>query len=355
MEPVAVPLLADALGLPVLPQPWPFAAVPQAPMEQGCPLLSKATGCKRGSCGSAKTAPPAGDGFEAVGPPPMANDPPGWVFALTAASRAGRFFSPCGAHRQLKKSEATFFCATCASADPAAGALCGHCAGAHAGHATLQVRRYVYRDVVRASDIAPFVDAAGIQTYTINSAKVVFVNPRPLAKMAPPGGDGGCGCAICGRALREGCCYCSLACRLEALSGGAAAEGGSAAGGGGGGAVATEAGSDSSDGGTGEANAAADAPRPTARRGAGGRAADQSRRRSGGGKPQGAAAAAQAAAAAAAGVDDAQAAAAAAGGAAGGRRRSESSSETHMDWQSANGHAARRWRKQPSPRRSPLT
>jgi hypothetical protein len=172
-------------------------------------------------------------------------------------------------HKELRKSEATLFCVDC-DANPGGAAMCQHCVPAHGGHRTIQIRRYVYCDgaargrrkpeaspsrhscvrrplrlascpvsssltrtsspprrptpvtppppapaVVRAADIAPFVDIAGVQTYTINQAKVVFLNHRPQAKQLHAGAPDGC--AVCSRALREGCTYCSLACKVEAL------------------------------------------------------------------------------------------------------------------------------------------
>ena len=43
----------------------------------------------------------------------------------------------------------------------------------------MQIRRYVYKDVVRVQDIHDHMDTTGIQTYINNSAKVVFLRDRP--------------------------------------------------------------------------------------------------------------------------------------------------------------------------------
>lgn len=43
----------------------------------------------------------------------------------------------------------------------------------------VQIRRYVYKDVVRVQDIHDHMDTTGIQTYINNSAKVVFLRDRP--------------------------------------------------------------------------------------------------------------------------------------------------------------------------------
>jgi hypothetical protein len=60
-----------------------------------------------------------------------------------------------------------------------------------------------------------FVLACVLQTYIINQAKVMFLNQRPQSKMSRPGAADAC--LICSRTLREGCSYCSLACKVEAL------------------------------------------------------------------------------------------------------------------------------------------
>ncbi|KAF6263735.1 PLATZ transcription factor-domain-containing protein [Scenedesmus sp. NREL 46B-D3] len=125
-----------------------------------------------------------------------------------------QFFTPCQLHKEHKKNEATYFCADCGvSSTP----LCGHCLSQHAGHRVIQIRRYVYCDVVRACDMSPHLDITGVQTYTINQAKVMFLNQRPQSKMGRPGAPDAC--HTCARTLREGCSYCSLACKLEALVG----------------------------------------------------------------------------------------------------------------------------------------
>eukprot|EP00955_Chlamydomonas_euryale_P110936 366029-Chlamydomonas_euryale.AAC.8 len=78
-----------------------------------------------------------------------------------------------------------------------------------------QIRRYVYCDVVRAMDINQHVDVTGVQAYIINQAKVVFLNPRPQAKLGNAA-ESDC-CRTCSRTLREGFSYCCVACKVNAL------------------------------------------------------------------------------------------------------------------------------------------
>lgn len=122
------------------------------------------------------------------------------------------FFTSCHNHKELKKNEATHFCVDCGSS---CGSLCAHCVPHHAGHRLIQIRRYVYCDVVRATDMVSYVDIAGIQTYIINQAKVIFLNPRPHSKLSSPGATDAC--QTCNRCLRDGCSFCSLSCKVDAL------------------------------------------------------------------------------------------------------------------------------------------
>jgi len=129
-----------------------------------------------------------------------------WVQDLLTAT----YFCACPLHREAKKNECTFFCMDCGGG---ATGLCPSCLGPHLGHRVLQVRRYVYCDVIRASDLSHEVDISGVQNYTINQAKVVFLRQKSQSRSGKPGGvDCCCGC---GRTVKEGCAFCSLACKIE--------------------------------------------------------------------------------------------------------------------------------------------
>lgn len=57
-------------------------------------------------------------------------------------------------------------------------------------HDILQIRKYMYQYVVRVQDIQEHFDASGVQTYIINSARVVFLKDREHSspvKVCKPG------------------------------------------------------------------------------------------------------------------------------------------------------------------------
>ncbi|KAL5995166.1 hypothetical protein ACLOJK_025224 [Asimina triloba] len=131
---------------------------------------------------------------------------PAWLEPLLSAD----FFSTCRTHRDEARSERNMFCLDCAR-----DAFCYYCRSArHKDHRVIQIRRSSYHDVVRVGEIQKALDISGVQTYVINSARVLFLNERPQ----PRSGKGGAHtCEICARSLLDPFRFCSLGCKLVGI------------------------------------------------------------------------------------------------------------------------------------------
>ncbi|KAK2650597.1 hypothetical protein Ddye_018086 [Dipteronia dyeriana] len=128
---------------------------------------------------------------------------PRWLEVLLTE----KFFNACVIHEDEKKNEKNIYCLDCCIS------ICPHCLSFHNSHRLLQIRRYVYHDVIRLDDAANLVDCAYIQPYITNNAKVIFLNQRPQTRHRSSGNI----CSTCDRSLQGSYLFCSLSCKIDSL------------------------------------------------------------------------------------------------------------------------------------------
>ncbi|KAI7737917.1 hypothetical protein M8C21_027383, partial [Ambrosia artemisiifolia] len=127
---------------------------------------------------------------------------PTWLESLFSE----KFFNPCMNHEYAKKNEQNIFCLDCCEA------ICHHCLHLHKSHRLLQIRRYLYHDVIRVGDAEKLMDCSYVQAYTTNRAKVVFLNPRPQTTACRNLTNN---CISCERGLQHPYLFCSISCKVH--------------------------------------------------------------------------------------------------------------------------------------------
>ncbi|XP_070019329.1 uncharacterized protein [Nicotiana sylvestris] len=128
---------------------------------------------------------------------------PKWLEVLLSE----KFFNACLVHELERKNEENVFCLDCCFS------LCLHCLPSHHCHKLLQIRRYVYQDVLRLKEADKLLDCSFVQSYTTNSAKVVFLNQRPITRQFKNSLN--YTCIVCDRSIQRPNLFCSISCKVQ--------------------------------------------------------------------------------------------------------------------------------------------
>ncbi|WIA09090.1 hypothetical protein OEZ85_008503 [Tetradesmus obliquus] len=141
-----------------------------------------------------------------------------WLYRLVTFPA---YFTPCvgccGGSRAPKREQLMTLFDTCSPYQ----VYCSHCPevkGRPEG-TLLQVRRSAFKDVVKATDIARFgCCVAGVQQYTLNGSKVIYLNREQAPERKGSGASSApAQCSVDGRAMMDKSSqYCSLKCKMHA-------------------------------------------------------------------------------------------------------------------------------------------
>ncbi|KAL2348137.1 hypothetical protein Fmac_002137 [Flemingia macrophylla] len=127
------------------------------------------------------------------------NPVPNWLLIL----KEEKFFTLCLIHDSVKKN---IFCLDCSTS------ICLHCVPFHRSHVLLQIRRYMYNDVLRLDDAQTLLNCSLVQPYTTNKTKVVFLKHRTPTRSHKGSRNI---CITCDRNLQEPYIFCSLSCKVH--------------------------------------------------------------------------------------------------------------------------------------------
>lgn len=140
---------------------------------------------------------------------------PPWLTTLLSAT----FFDECNCQESLNlKKDSRDRCKNYLDIE-GCSVHCSHCA--KKDRSLLQIRRNTHANAVRAQDLSPLISIEGIQCYSNNQARCIFLHPRdPLipSSTSPAAKDMQGRCSTCDRKLMDSdSVYCSLGCKLNAM------------------------------------------------------------------------------------------------------------------------------------------
>ncbi|KAF5188395.1 Platz transcription factor family protein [Thalictrum thalictroides] len=123
---------------------------------------------------------------------------PPWLKPMIKAN----YYIPCEVHGD----KCDMFCVDC-TGNP----LCSHCSVHHKDHHIVKIRRFKHHSIIDVNEVQKYMDISGVQTYTNNKNKSVYLKDFPLRKS----NKFTVTCEICSRRLHYTFRFCSLRCKIE--------------------------------------------------------------------------------------------------------------------------------------------